>query len=330
MKAASLLAVVLVAIPGWGLEFPHAVLLPGEPLEALLPMEEGPPELIFCGEAYPASWTVHPSGGQALWRAQLPADLPAGIWLLQHNSECTAFLRAPEGWAVLVLVGAEGAFVSAPGLVVLRGQEVEVAGPAGDWKLHYQFPGQETRELAVSLSPGERRQITLGYVNLSLSTPTTLPGYEFLLQAEILSPVGLPSTAAGLQLPPGWQAQPAPCQGCPPTGLEPIPAGVVTMRAWRIRPPQEALGSHTLVLALEEVGLRGQVTVEVAYTLPVEVVVAHWNLAQDELDLTLPPKIEYEQLLWAVSFLGRELPHTGRVLTRGELERLAQLWQEGG
>ncbi len=329
MKAASLLAVALLAFPGWGLECSHPVLLPGEAVEVWLPAGEGPPELTFCGEPFPVSWTSQPQGDKVLWQAHLPDHLPPGVWLVQHHSQCGSFFRAPPGWAVAELVGLEGASLTAPGLLVLsRPGGVEVTGPAGDWKLSYQFPGQETRELAVSLAPGERRQFTLGYVDLHPSTPVALPGHAFLLRADIFSPVDLPSTAAALVLPPGWGAQPAPCDGCPPAGLEPIPAGVPTARAWLVQVPPGALGTYSLALELAGMGLRGEVAVEVATTLPVEVVVGHWDVRRDRLDLTLPPSIEYEQLLWATTFVGRELPFSGRVLTRGDLERLAQLWQQ--
>jgi len=43
----------------------------------------------------------------------------------------------------------------------------------------------------------------------------------------------------------------------------------------------------------------------------------------------LDPTIDYEQLLWAASLLGQEVPYTGRVMSTGMLDRLAELWEAG-
>jgi len=60
------------------------------------------------------------------------------------------------------------------------------------------------------------------------------------------------------------------------------------------------------------------------------VVVSHWDTQADRLDLTLDQRITYQQLLWAVSLLGREVPYSGRTMTQEMLDRLAELWAQGG
>lgn len=334
MRAAGIAALILtIAVAGWALEGARPVFFAEEPVVLFAPPGADAPVLSFNGEQYPTTWTRQPGDRWVRWEGVLPDQAPLGIWVATSGLECTAFLRVPSDWAVLELRGVTGLTVEAPGRWIIPGpQGIVVTGPAGEWQVHYSFPGQgESRSLDVSLAPREWKTILIGLLELAPSTPLVLPGYDFLLKARILSPVEIPSLAEALALPPGWSAEPASCQGCPPALDEPVPEDILTERAWLVHVPATApLGEYELLVQLPGAGLSAEVRIEVVRWLPVPVVVAHWDTQADALDLTLDPGITFEQLLWAASLLGREVPHSGRTMTPAMLDRLAELWAQGG
>ncbi len=334
MRAAGIVASILsLTIAGWALEPARPVFFSDEPVVLFTPRGADAPVLSFNGESYPLTWTSTPDGGQTRWEGALPEQAPLGIWVASSGSDCVSFLRVPPDWAVLELQGVAGLLVEAPGRWGLPGpQGTVVAGPAGEWQVRYSFPGlAASRSLDLSLAPHEWRTIPVGYMELTPSTPLVLPGYDFLLKVRILSPVGISSLTEALTLPPGWGADPTYCQECPPELDEPVPEETPTDRAWLVHvPPTAPVGEYTLRVQLPGAGLSGEVRVEVVRRLPVSVVVSHWDTQADRLDLTLDQGITYQQLLWAVSLLGREVPYSGRTMTQEMLDRLAELWAQGG
>ena len=127
---------------------------------------------------------------------------------------------------------------------------------------------------------------------------------------------------ADLALPAGWEASPT------PGVYDPLRAGELAVRSWRITIPAEAAaGAYVVGMAFPDLGLEAQASLAVAHRLPPREVVGHWDIAADWLDLSLPSVITYERLLWAATFVGRELPFTGRTLTAADLEALAREWE---
>ncbi len=84
-----------------------------------------------------------------------------------------------------------------------------------------------------------------------------------------------------------------------------------------------------LTVGLPDLGVEAHAALTVANRLPSRVVVCHWDVTADWLDLSLPCEVTYARLLWATAFVGRELPFTGRIFTRSELDALAAEWQKG-
>ena len=334
MRAAGIAALVFtIPLVGWALEVARPVFFAAEPVVLVTPPGADAPVLSFNGEPYPLTWTSRPGAGQVRWEGALPDRAPLGIWVASSGPDCVAFLRVPRDWAALELQGAAGLLVQAPGRWIVPGAQGQVVtGPAGEWQVRYSFPGQAaSRSLNVSLAPHEWKTVLLGFLELTPSTPLVLPGHDFLLKARILSPVGIPSLTGALMLPPGWGAEPTYCQECPPELDEPVPEGTATERAWLVHvPPTTPLGGYTLQVQLPGAGLAGETRVEVVRRLPVPVVVAHWDTQRNSLDLTLDQGITYQQLLWAVSLLGQEVPYSGRTMTQAMLDRLAELWARGG
>lgn len=333
MHAAGIAALVLtITIAGWALDAVRPVFFADEPVVLFTPPGADAPVLSFNGKPYHLTWSSTPDEGQARWEGALPDRAPLGIWVASSGLDCVAFLRAPREWAVLELQGVAGLLVEAPGRWILPGAGgAVVTGPAGEWQVRYSFPGQAARSLNVSLTPHEWRTILVGYLELAPSTSLVLPGHDFLLKARILSPVGIPSLAEALMPPPGWSAELTYCQECPPELDEPVPEETHTDRAWLVHVPRTApVGEYTLLVQLPEAGLSGAVQVKVVRRLPVSVVVAHWDTKTNQLDLTLDQGITYQQLLWAASLLGQEVPYSGRTMTQEMLARLAELWAQGG
>ena len=334
MRAASLTAVVLMlGTMGWAMEVAHPVLFAQEPVVVWTSPGEGHPSLLFCGEQVIATWTKHREEGRVRWEANLPSDAPLGVWTVEVKDACYSFLRIPMEWAILEVTGVAGSEVEAPGVQVIPGEDGTTAliGPAGSWRVSITLPGwEEARVEELALSPGERRLLLLGRVELTPSTPVALPGTTIQVTVTILTPVDLPRLAGSLVLPPGWSAEPTTCETCPLRFEEPVPAGHLATRAWLVHIPLDAGGSYTIELALPGLGLTGRATVEVRNRLPIEVVVTHWDVENDILDLALSGKITYEQLLWAASLVGQEVPFSGQRMTQTRLEALAEKWLASG
>lgn len=333
MRGLIVASLLLLAVPGWAAELARPVLFADEPVAVITAAHAPAPKLEFCGLEFQVSWSSRPVAAGLRWEGTLPSGAPLGVWTVSTPEGCSSFLRIPTGWAVLELVGAVGADLVAPGLSLIHANGAMLAiGPAGDWRIQYAFPGQaNSHTLTNSLSPHEWRRVVVGELSLSSSTPAALPGHDLLIKATVFSPVDVATLNEALRLPPGWTARPIPCSTCPPEMDEPIPAGVRTVRAWLVHVPHAApTGRYEVAATLPGTGITGSVEIEVVNLLPVWVVVAHWDTETDDLDLTLDQGITYEQLLWAASLLGQEVPYTGRTMTQEVLDRLARLWQAGG
>lgn len=225
------------------------------------------------------------------------------------------------------------------GLVEVRaapaGAQVEVAGetrvagsrgtfflvPPGEHDLAISFPGQRL-EKRVRLSAGER--VTLAFLSGS-ARPTSalvLPGKAVGLDLTVTSPFALPYVEAELVLPLGWEAEPGPGM------LDPVPAEVSATRRWVLRVPAEAQpGSYRLVAQV--FGVEIAATVQVVEKLPPLLVVAHWDVNRNELDLASPFALTYARALWAASLLGKPIPYADQLMTKELLAQLLERWASG-
>ncbi|MFH1610195.1 MAG: hypothetical protein ABID40_06180 [Candidatus Bipolaricaulota bacterium] len=326
MRAAALaVGLLYLGTVGVGLEVAHPALFPSEPLVVWTASGEGAPTASIAGTSWPVAWRQVVEAGRVRWEGSFPAEAPLGVWLVCTDRGCHAFLRVPGDQGLLEVEAAPGATLTLGGQARVgdaAGRAFFVATP-GDYELVAVF-GNERLTRPVRIRPGQRIRLTLILATAELSTSAALPAHIVTLSVRIVAPRDLPTLVADLVVPEGWEALPNP-------GLfEPLPAGELTVRSWRVFIPADAPhGEHALTVGLPDLGVEAHAALTVANRLPSRVVVCHWDVTADWLDLSLPCEITYARLLWATAFVGRELPFTGRVFTRSELEALAAEWQKG-
>lgn len=323
--AAFAIGLLYLGMVGVGLEVAHPALFPSEPLVVWTVPGEGAPTTSIAGTSWPVAWRQIAEAVRVRWEGSFPAEAPLGVWLVCTDLGCHAFLRVPGDQGLLEVEAAPGATLTLGGharIADAAGRAFFVAAP-GDYELVAAF-GNERLTRPVSIRSGQRTRLTLILATAEVSTSATLPGHIVTLSVRIVAPRDLPTLGADLTLPEGWDALPNP-------GLfEPLPAGELTVRSWRVSIPADAPhGAHALTVGLPDLGVEARAVLTVAGRLPSRVVVCHWNVTADGLDLSVPCEVTYARLLWATAFVGRELPFTGRVFTRSELEALAAEWQTG-
>ncbi len=310
---------------GLGLDVAHPAFFSFEPLVLWTTPGEGSPTVIWGGAPWPVAWQRRVEGDRIRWEGTFPAGSPLGVWIVCAVEGCHAFLRVSEEEGILDIAAAPGA------VLVLDGQArvADAAGraffvaPPGDHVLV--VTARDERMIrSVRTQGGQRTRLTLALATAHLSAGVALPGHTVTLSVHVVPPRDLPTLAFDLALPEGWGAS------ADPDLLDPLPAGATAIRSWRVSIPAEAsLGEYLLTIELSDLGVEARATLLVTDRLPARVVVCHWDMAADALDLALPCAITYDRLLWAATFVGRELPFTGRPLARSELEALAAEWEEG-
>jgi len=323
---AGLLAVAALLAPGIvgvGLDVAHVALFSHEPVVAwTLPGEEAP-TATFSGTTWPVAWGQAPGEGRLRWEGTFPADAPLGVWLICTDRGCHALLRLARDLGLLEVR-------AAPGATLTVGEHARLADGAGR-AFFVVVPGEHELVAAVgadrlprtvTVRAGERTELVLILAAAEFSTTVAQPGRAVTLSVRIVAPRDLPTLDADLVFPQGWVADPNP-------GLfEPLAAGEPTTRSWRVSIPADApYGEYALTVGLPDLGTEVGAVLTLADRLPPRVVVGHWDIAANQLDLSLPGRITYERLLWATTFVGRELPFTGRVLTRTDLDLLAEEWR---
>lgn len=327
MRARLLAVAVLLApsIVGVGLDVAHVVLFAHEPVVAWTLTGEGAPTASFSGTTWPVAWRQTAEGERIRWEGILLVDAPLGMWLLCTDRGCHALLRLAADQGLLEVRAAPGATltVGAQARVTDRaGRAFFVVVPDEHELVAVIGPDRLTR--TVTVRAGQRTELVLNFATVEFSTTATQPGREVTLSVRIVPPRDLPTLMADLALPAGWGATPNP-------GLsEPLAVGEATSRSWRVSIPIDApYGEHAVTVGLPDLGTEVSALLTVADRLPSRVVVCHWDVTADWLDLTLPCAVTYERLLWATAFVGKELPFTGRVFTRSDLDVLAQEWEKG-
>ncbi len=322
---AAVAAAIGLGVAGVGLEVAHPALFPAESLVVWTAPGEGVPTASVAGTPWSLAWRQVAEAGRVRWEGSFPVEAPLGVWLVCTDRGCHAFLRVPGDQGLLEVEAAPGATLTLSGhtrIADAAGRAFFAAAP-GDYELVVAF-GNERLVRPVGIRSGERTKLPLILATAAVSTAVALPGHSVTLSVRIVAPRDLPTLVADLTLPAGWEALPNP-------GLfEPLPAGALTVRSWRVSIPADVPhGEHALAVGLPDLGVEARAALTVAGRLPPRVVVCHWDVTADRLDLTLPCEVTYDRLLWAATFVGRELPFTGRVFTRDEFEALAREWAGG-
>jgi len=312
--------VLAAAQAAWG-QLVHRAFFAREPVRVHAD-QDAVPWLVWEKEVYDAAWTHEEDGAGVLWSAELPAEAPLGAWAVCGIAEaCVPFQRVADDCALLEVSTVPGARVSVSGHAQTadpHGRVVFTPDP-GTHSVAIRLPDQHEPEVReVDLAAGRRQVVEFGALVLSLSSPYALPGSTVTLWAELLLPAArLPYIK--LRSPEGWT-------------VEPFPRSEAHRAAWEIRVPEDALGAGVFELQAPAYDLEETATLLVRTWLPPEIVIAHWDVARDALDLSTPGAVTYDRILWAAAWIGRELPYAGRVLARAEVAALARAWavNEGG
>lgn len=322
MRAVALGLALFTAWAAAALEVAHPAFFASEPV-AVWAAWEDPPTLSWSGEPFPVRWERERVGERFRFLVTLPKDA-LGVWIVcAKDGPCSAFLRIPDHLSLLEVQGI-------PGSVLTLGTEIRVADKSGftffavlpgSYLLNAEQAGIAVTR-AVDLQPGRRVLLTLALAQAETSSSLALPGHVVTLTVRVMPPRDLPWLRTEVALPMGWTAEPNPGL------LDPLPAGVLSLRSWRVAVPADApYGEHRLEVDLPDLGLRVHASLTVAARLPPRIVVGHWDTKADRLDLARPFALTFERLLWAAAFVGRELPYTGRVFTKAHLEELAREWE---
>ncbi|QAA77232.1 MAG: hypothetical protein BIP78_1466 [Candidatus Bipolaricaulis sibiricus] len=324
-SALALAAAIVLGVPGVGLEVARPVLFLSEPLVVWTVPGEDSPRVSLGPLDVPLDWCTTWDGERTRWEGAFPAFSPPGVWMVCTDHSCEAFLRVPDVMGIVEVRALPGT------ALVLAGQEGFVGKtgwawfvvPPGEHVLGASMSGQQSC-YRVLVYPAERVTVSLVLASLGTSSGAVVPGHTVTLYVHLLSPRDLPSAYGELELPEGWEAMPL-------EGVhEPVRRGEVAVRCWRVVvPPSAAVGEYVVRMGFPDLGLEAQVPVVVTPRLSPREVVCHWDLAADGLDLSLPCRLTYDRLLWAATFVGQELPYTGRVFTQAELNALAAEWAAG-
>ncbi len=324
MKSAAV-ALALVAglgLGGVGLEVAHPVVFATEPL-VVWTAGDVPPQVSLGGALVPALWERAEEGDLTRWTGVVPPWAPLGVWMVCSDRSCQAVLRVSPELGVVEVKTSPGSLLCLGGQIRVtdQGGWTHFVLPPGNHELISEFGGEAVRRW-VTVRAGERAQVAIVLAQAATSTPIALPGSTVVLGVTLVSPRDFPALGAELRLPEGWEAVPS-------AGVfDPIRGGEFAVRWWFVRvPPSAALDAYTLTLDLVDLGVQTRTTLTVADRLPTRVVVCHWDVAGDQLNLAFPCAITYNRLRWAATFVGQELPFTGRVFTAADLAALAAEWQ---
>jgi len=306
---------------GLGLEAARRVLFVSEPVVLWTVPGEGDVVFTYSGvPVSPVAGRKSPEGDRIRWELDLGGG--PGVWLACTDLACFAFLRVPDEVGIVEVRAAPGAALRCAGQAVVA----DASGwaffvvPPGDHGLQADL-GRDSLVRSLTLRSGERVTVALALASAAVSTPVAPPGSTLTLFLSVLPPRDLPTLDPRFELPGGWEVTPT-------SGVyDPLRAGELAVRSWRLTIPAGAeAGEYTVYVAFPDLDFTAQASLAVAYRLPPEVVVCHWDVTADWLDLTLPCELTYERLLWAASFVGRELPFTGRVFSQAEFQELASRW----
>jgi len=330
-----------LAISGLALELASpVVLLPNEPLVVYTEPCESPPQLKACSAPVILEWkrTSLPDG-RTRWETILSGFTP-GFWEVSTNKGSVTFLLVSPLFGIVEILTQEERLV-------------EIRTSAGETYAGWATPQNSTlfiipyaclgpeiwpenvvqgertfRPQKLTLFPGTRIRLFIPNVLPELSSEEVLPGSTiaigFSAPFSALVDFLFEPNLASFSLPEGWNAFPAPMEpGCPPLHRDFIPWWVVQVGS--------TPGIYKLSLSLRSpenpaFAILAEAEVKVVEKLSPKVVIGHWNVQENVLDLTQPYAITYERLLWAASLMGQPIPYTDTVMTPELWQELAKEW----
>ncbi len=319
-----MIAVILLAfgIVGWALEVAHPVFFAWEPIVIWTKPSEPEPTLLFRGTLWLAEWTCHQEGERVRWEADLK-DAPLGVWMV-CGQECFSFPRVSEDFGLVEVRHAP------PGLEIRLGEKVHVADsqgmtfflvPPGIYALEMQIFGERLQKY-VRVDPGKREEIVFVSAALQPMSFWALPGARLGITIAAQTAFDLPFLPVEPSLPSGWEGEPG------PDHLLPVPKETNVLRTWYISIPENAEpGEYPCTFTV--FGFTVSTKVRVAEKLPPLVVVGHWDVRKNDLDLSSPFSLTFERALWAASLLGHPIPYTDEIMTSELLRTILQKWASG-
>jgi len=307
---------------GWALEVAHPVFFAREPVVVWTTPSEPDPALIFHDALWPTYWTRYEEEGRARWEADLK-DAPLGVWMV-CSKECFSCLRVSEDHGLVEVRNAPA------GLEIKLGDRVHVADsqgttfflvPPGVYALETEIFGEKLHR-HVHVYPGKREEIVLVSAALQPMSFWVFPGARLGMTISAQTAIDLPFLPVEVSLPSGWEGEPG------PDHLFPVPKETNVFRTWYISIPKNAKsGEYTCTFKV--FSLTVSTIVRVAEKLPPYVVVGHWDVNRDDLDLASPFSLTFERVLWAASLLGKPIPYTDEIMTSELLREILQKWASG-
>lgn len=317
----SVALIVCLGLVGWAMEVSHPAFFPAEPL-VVWTEDVNPPTLFFCGNPWPADWHAEEEGGRFRWETALH-QAPLGIWTICAEGICVAVLRVPQEASLVEIVGAPpGSFVH------LGEQEIRAVGEQGR-SFFVTTPGEQKLILEyecgrfeehIVLAAGERLVFKFGeLLGLNVSSSEVLPGEKIRLELIGRSLIPLPYLAAQISLPENWRIE------TQEELLLPIPPQHQVHRNLTIRIPEDnACGTYEIAVRWQGWELKAKV--KVGDSLSPLVVIGHWDVQRNVLDLSSPFALTYERVLWASSLLGQPIPYTTELMTPELLNTVLEAW----
>ncbi len=321
MKA--LFVVALVMMAGWALEVAHPVFFDCEPLVVWTGADD-PPTLYFCGRPWPVAWQKAQEGGRTRWETSL-CGAPLGVWTVRVGPQSSAFLRVSREASVLEIVGVP------PTARLFLDQSAYIVGETGA-AFFLPRPGFHIivvehlcyrLEQGLDLRAGERTLLKISeFWDLQSSSVQVLPGHRVSLHMRVRSVLSLPYLEAEVDLPPGWRlVQFA-------EALAPVPAARVIARSFVVEVPQDA-AEAVYRIRVRWHGQERTADLAVVRALSPWVVVGHWDVQRNEVDLAKPFALTYERMLWAASILGQPIPYSTAIMTPELLQAILERWASG-
>ncbi len=335
-----------LALPGVALElYGSLVRFPHEPLVVYTELAESEPVLrSLDGGVLPAvAWQkeVLPQG-RIRWIAHLEGVLPEGIWSVATDQGCWTFLLVSPLCTIVEIFGSTEQTVK---MVTAAGQTYVGATSARHPLTFVVKPAYEGEKASISsvscpsyLSPSEEIVLRAG-TRLRVSWPPlalyatsreALPGTSVVIGFAPVSGIGVladlllaPLDSFGINLPSGWELEPLPQTECCAAYDAFVPWFAVHV------PASAEEGTYEIRVGLNspEFFCHCSLQIRVVWVLSPKEVVGHWNVREEQLDLTQPYAITYERLLWAASLLGQKIPYTETIMTEKLLQQLAEEWR---
>jgi hypothetical protein len=309
---------------GWALEVAHPVFFAREPVVVWTLPDEPNPKLFLHDALWPTAWSCYEEEGRLRWEADL-RDAPLGIWIV-CGQDCFSFLRVSEDYGLVEVHNAP------PGLEITLGEKTHLTDsrgttfflvPSGIYSLETRVLGTRLKK-QVHVYSGKREEVVWISASVKPTSSWAIPGTRIGMTIAAQTEFDLPFLPVEISLPPGWEGEPG------PDHLFPVHKETSALRTWYITVPKDAEPGEYLC-TFTVLGFPVSAKIRVAEKLPPLVVVGHWDVRKNELDLASPFSLTFERALWAASLLGQPVPYTDEIMTSELLFEILQRWvSEGG